>query len=241
MQTARILPVIILSLLLAVTSGQAGSVTGTAFVVSEDGDLVTNEHVVSGCTTVTVRRGKLQQIGRVLGSDASVDLAIVRLSPTPSQIKASEIATLRQSPPLRVGHQAIAYGFPLSGALASDGNLTIGNVSALRGLGDDLNYIQITTPVQPGNSGGPLLDNSGNVIGVVAAKLDALMIMKAIGDVPQNINFAIELGTLKRFLQGHDVRAKEQPSKDDLPAADMSYRRILVTCGVRRQLFETAI
>ena len=155
-----------------------------------------------------------------------------------SQPKLPGIAILRQSPPLRAGQQAIAYGFPLSGALASEGNLTIGNVSALRGLGDDPNYIQITTPVQPGNSGGPLLDSSGNVIGVVAAKLDALKIMRAIGDVPQNVNFAIELGILKRFLQKHGVRTKEALSRDELSPADIGDRAkfftYLIECETTR-------
>jgi S1-C subfamily serine protease len=141
-ETARILPAgVLLSLLLTTTLGQAESLTGTGFAVSEDGDLVTNEHVVSGCTAVTVQGGGRQHIGRVLASDTSLDLAVVRLSPMGSQPKLPGIAILRQSPPLRAGQQAIAYGFPLSGALASEGNLTIGNVSALRGLGDDPNSL----------------------------------------------------------------------------------------------------
>jgi tetratricopeptide (TPR) repeat protein len=108
--------------------------------------------------------------------------------------------------------------------LTIEGNLTIGNVSALRGLRDDPKYIRITTPVQPGNSGGPLLDSSGNVIGVVAAKLDAIRVMRAIGDVPQNVNFAVELATLRRFLSTHGVRATLAPSTDDLRPADIGER-----------------
>src|SRR6266536_2777563 len=163
--------------------------TGTAFAVSEDGDLVTNEHVISGCgETMTVRQGDFRSTGTVRVSDQSLDLAVVRVSPT----------SLGGTP----RHHAIAAlrDFPLIGQLATEGNLTVGNVSALHGLGDGPHYIQITTPVQPGNSGGPLLDSSGNVIGVVAAKLNALKVMRATGDIPQNVNFAVGLGTLKSFL-----------------------------------------
>jgi S1-C subfamily serine protease len=201
--------------------------TGTAFAVSEDGDLITNEHVVSGCTTITVHQGSRHYGARILARDTSVDLAIVQLflGPSGSPAKVSEIAMFRQSPTLRAGEQAISYGFPLTGALTMEGNLTIGNVSALRGLGDDPKYIQITTPIQPGNSGGPLLDSSGNVIGVVAAKLDAIKVMRAIGDVPQNVNFAVELATVKRFLAAHGVRATlATPSGGDLRPADIGER-----------------
>jgi Tfp pilus assembly protein PilF len=222
--------------LLDVSPGHSETSTGTGFAVSQNGDVVTNEHVISDCTisetgTLKAHQGGRDYIGTVRASDKNVDLAIVRLRPivAESQARLSEIAVLRQSPPLRPGEHAIAYGFPLSGALASDGNLTIGNVSALRGLGDDPKYIQITTPIQPGNSGGPLLDGSGNVIGVTAAKLDAITIMRAIGDVPQNINFAIELGTLKRFLRDHGVSVQEASSKEELAPADIGDRARLFT------------
>ena len=72
----------------------------------------------------------------------------------------------------------MALGYPLFGLLASTANLSVGNVSALAGLGDDSRYLQISAPVQPGNSGGPLLDASGNsyLIGIVTSKLDAARI-----------------------------------------------------------------
>jgi len=173
-----------------------------------------------------VKQGDRSYLATVLASDKNIDLALVRMPP---QVKPTEIATLRQSPPLRAGEQAISYGFPLTGALSTEGNLTVGYVSALRGLGDDPRSIQITTPVQPGNSGGPLLDRSGNVIGVVSAKLDALRVMRATGDVPQNINFAIDLATLKRFLAANSVRVTPAPSTGDLRPADIGERAKLFT------------
>ena len=141
-------------------------------------------------------------------------------------------ATLRQSPTLRPGEQAIAYGFPLRGSLAKEGNLTIGNVSALRGLNDDPDNIQISTPVQPGNSGGPLLDSSGNVIGVVASKLDALNALARNGDLPQNVNFAINLSVLKDFLARGGLRATEATSRFQLRPDEVGDRAKAFTYSV---------
>ena len=80
----------------------------------------------------------------------------------------------------------------MSGLLATSANLTVGNVSALTGLGDDSRYLQISAPVQPGNSGGPLLDASGHVAGIVTGKLDAVLAARFFGDIPQNVNFALK-------------------------------------------------
>jgi S1-C subfamily serine protease len=65
-------------------------------------------------------------------------------------------------------------GYPLAGLLATTANLTVGNVSALAGLGDDARYLQISAPVQPGNSGGPLLDESGHLVGLLQQNLTQL-------------------------------------------------------------------
>jgi hypothetical protein len=92
----------------------------------------------------------------------------------------------------------MVFGYPLEGLLSSAGNFTSGLISSLRGLRDAANVIQFTAPVQSGNSGGPLLDASGLVIGVVQSKL-SLRAAVAIGDIPQNVNFAVSLDVLSQF------------------------------------------
>ena len=94
--------------------------------------------------------------------------------------------------------------------------MTSGNVSSLVDLGDDAKRLQITAPVQPGNSGGPLLDNAGNVIGVVVSKFDAVRAAKLTGDIPQNVNFAIKGALVRSFLDVHGVAYRRRPSNAKL-------------------------
>ena len=114
-------------------------------------------------------------------------------------------ATFRQSRRANLGEQVVVAGYPLSGLLSENLNVTTGTVSALAGLGDNPRVIQITAPVQAGNSGGPLLDKSGYVIGVVVSKLNAAKAYKLTGDFPQNINFAIKGSLVRGFLDIHGV------------------------------------
>jgi hypothetical protein len=149
--------------------------------------------------------------------DNEVDLALLR-----TDLRTPRIAALRSTPPLRLGESVVSFGFPLSGALSKEGNLTTGNVSALAGLRDDPAYLQMTAPVQPGNSGGPLLDAAAHVIGVVTAKLDAVAIAKRTGDIPQNVNFAVKAEVLRRMLRGNGVPFDEEASDRTLAAADIA-------------------
>jgi hypothetical protein len=201
--------------------------TGTAFAVTEHGDLVTNEHVVARCGRVEARFGARVLPATVKASDQQDDLALLHVE------HAGDRAALRSSPRLRVGEQAITYGFPLSGTLTGEGNLTIGYVSALRGVSDNPNYIQITTPIQPGNSGGALVDASGHVIGVVASKLNAMRVMQVIGDVPQNINFAVSLDVLARFLRKNGIAVAEAASEAELRPADVGDQARAFTYSIR--------
>ena len=94
--------------------------------------------------------------------------------------------------------------------------------------------IQISAPVQKGNSGGPVLDSAGNVVGVVVSKLDALRIARATGDIPQNVNFAVSAGTARAFLDSEGVAYATAPSDkprapEDVAAAARKFT-VLVEC-----------
>jgi cyclophilin family peptidyl-prolyl cis-trans isomerase len=121
----------------------------------------------------------------------------------------------------RAGDAVVALGYPLSGLLASTANVSVGNVSALAGLGDDSRYLQISAPVQPGNSGGPLLDASGHLVGIVTAKLDAARVARFTGDIPQNVNFALKAEVARTFLDSKGIAYRTAPSEQRLSPADV--------------------
>lgn len=179
------------------TGGTPVHATGSGFIVSTTGHLVTNAHVVEDCSAIrTVGHGTT----RVLAVEPASDLALLKLDDYEGNT-----VTLRQGRGIRLGENVVVIGYPLSGVLSSGPNVTSGNVSSLAGPGDDRRLIQISAPIQAGNSGGPVLDDAGNLVGVVVSKLDAIAIVAQTGDLPQNVNFAIGLGTVQAFLDGHSV------------------------------------
>jgi len=198
---------------------------GTAFFVSKDGTAVSNAHVVERCQQIRVSINEQRGTARVLGRDDKNDLALLATDLHPAQL-----ANWRLS--VRQGEDVVAYGFPLTGVLATGGNVATGNVTALAGLGDDSRFLQISVPVQPGNSGGPLLDRSGNVVGIVVAKLNALGIASATGDIPQNVNFAIKASVAAAFLDAQHAVHSEGQDTMPLSTPDLSERAKAFTAQV---------
>ncbi|SUS05662.1 conserved hypothetical protein [uncultured Defluviicoccus sp.] len=204
----------------------AGS--GSGFFVSAAGHVLSNAHVVQGCRRIMIQPpGGEASRATVIATSAADDLALLK----PDAI-AFAAAQFRTGAPLRQGESVLAYGFPLAGALASSGNATVGHVTALAGLGDDSRLLQISAPVQPGNSGGPLLDASGGVVGVIVGKLDALKTARAIGDIPQNVNFAIKASVATNFLEAQGVPFATQPAGRALATEDIAARGRAITVRV---------
>lgn len=162
--------------------------SGSGFVVATD-RVMTNQHVVAGCDRIFIRTadGRLLPAVPPARVDAGLDLALLAVPGNPG-----EPLAFRAAPPVRRGEGVIAYGFPLPGLLSSDPKLTRGEVNGLNGLGNNPAHYQISAAVQPGNSGGPLLDLQGNLVGVVVSKLHAQNIARQTGDIPQNVNFAVK-------------------------------------------------
>ncbi len=200
-------------LLLAAIPAWAQGSSGTAFAVAP-GMLVTNHHVIEGCSAIEVVAADGRRTASLVSSEPSIDLALLRVF----GLKGST-ASLRNPRAVRLGETITVFGFPLSGALSSGGNFTTGVVSALQGLRNDANEIQITAPVQPGNSGGPVMDASGAIVGVVVSKLDAVRVLRAIGDIPQNVNFAVSLDVLAEFLGRNRVPFRDVSRSTPLDTA----------------------
>jgi S1-C subfamily serine protease len=192
------------------------ALAGAGFFVSKDGQVLTSAHVVEGCATArVVADSKPPVTGRVAARDTKNDLALIKTDLNPAKY-----ASFRHS--IRVGDQVAAFGFPLAGLLSQSGNFTLGNITAMAGIGDDTGYIQISTPVQPGNSGGPLLDYSGNVVGVVAGKLNAIKTVAVTGDLPQNVNFAVKSLVVASFLESNRISYSTGSPAKQMDPADLA-------------------
>ena len=186
--------------------------SGTGFVVAPR-QIMTNNHVAQGCTAMIARSSSGQEIAAtVIAVDAQRDLALLR-----TEADAGPILPFRRTAEVRRGENVVTYGFPLAGLLSSGPTLTTGDVSALAGLADNPRQIQISAPVQQGNSGGPLLDLHGHVVGVIVSKLNAQRIAQATGDIPQNVNFAVKHTEAVDFMREHGV----QPQLEDPATAPL--------------------
>ncbi len=192
--------------------GEQPTSSGTGFVVA-DGVVLTNNHVVNECGRIAIRTPGGQRLAARPGAvDRRRDLALLSV-PT----ETGPPLAFRDRPGIRRGETIITYGFPLSGLLSSGPTLTTGDVSALSGLRDNPTNLQITAPVNPGNSGGPLLDIQANVVGVVVSKLNAMRTAEMTGgDIPQNVNFAVKGTEALGFLRENGVR----PTVRDSTGAD---------------------
>ena len=170
--------------------------------MSEKGHILTNNHVTEGCRSLVIRSpGGQQQDASVVKSDKSNDLALLLAPSAPQSLAEFESE-------VHLGERVFAFGYPLAGFLASSGTFTDGSVSSLEGIGDDSRMLQISAPVQPGNSGGPLLNEKGAIIGIVTSKADAIAVANETKDIPQNINFAIKSSVALSFMQSADVKPR---------------------------------
>jgi hypothetical protein len=203
-------------------AGGTGSMlsSGTGFMVAP-GRALTNAHVVEDCRSVRVRAaGGADLPARVLRTDRERDLALVEVPE-----EAGPPLPFRRAGQVRRGESVVTYGFPLAGLLSSGPTLTTGEISALAGLGDNEAQFQISAPVQQGNSGGPLLDMAGNVVGVIVSKLNAQRIAQRTGDIPQNVNFAVKGGEAQDFLRrnGVEVRIGEAAPRDAAAIGEIAH------------------
>ncbi|MFM9845637.1 MAG: S1C family serine protease [Hyphomicrobiaceae bacterium] len=186
----------------------ARATSGTGFFITHDGRILTNAHVVRGCSKIVAGLpGSSMETVRLAATDANNDLALLV-----SNIRPEYVPSLKTS--IRTGEAIAVYGFPLAGFLPSTGNFTLGNVTATAGMNDDTRALQVSAPVQNGNSGGPVLDYAGNAVGVIYGKINAL----------QNVNFAIKAAVAINFLQAHSVQISSSTATPILSPADLADR-----------------
>jgi S1-C subfamily serine protease len=179
--------------------------------------LLTNNHVVSGCTLVEVAG---VGTATVLSSDPGNDLALIQVKSQTTDFEPVRIANKAT----RLGEEVVALGYPLRGVLGDGLNVTTGTISALSGLGNDSTQLQFTAAIQPGNSGGALVDRTGALVGVVASKLSDMAALKGGGFVPQGVNFAIRKEIAIAFLEAQGVSLEPVEDASYIAVADIAQR-----------------
>ena len=193
------------------------SSSGTGFFINGD-IIITNNHVIDGCAELRTRKhGAAVGTIRVVATNRADDLAALR-----GEKLSDNYLKLRIGVPVKPAEPVLVFGYPLTDTLSTLGNTTLGNVTALTGMNDNSRYIQISAAVQPGNSGGPVLDEAGRLLGVVVGKLDALKVVKATGDIPQNVNFAIRSATLASFLETNRIQYEVASAVAKLPNTQLA-------------------
>ena len=188
--------------------------SGTGFLVSKNGYIITNEHVAGSCKNI-----KIQPMGidaKLVAKDAKYDLALLKIDGTFKHFAHFRVGSLL------LGEDVITAGFPYKNLLSSSIKITTGIVSSLAGIQNDNKVIQITAPIQPGNSGGPLIDEAGNVVGVIVSKLSSEFMIRNFKEIPQNINFAIKGSHLKKFLYTNNVEINQKVSEGKLRVTNIS-------------------
>ncbi len=173
-------------------------VSGSGFLITQDGYIVTNHHVVEGTTQLTVRTttGKTYP-ATIVRVDAKHDLALLK-------IDAAGLAHLpvADSSTVKKGTSVLAGGFPQIVVQGIEPKITDGIISSLTGIMNDVTAFQISNPIQPGNSGGPLFTLEGNVVGIVTAQLSEKTMQREFDSIPQNVNFAVKSNYLLEMLKG---------------------------------------
>jgi TPR repeat protein len=208
--------------------GEQPKLTGTGFLITRNGYLVTNHHVVKNTKKVRVQTVAGVLDAAVVRVDATSDLALLKVTGT---FDALPVISSRAS---RLGAMVATVGFPNIGLQGFAPKLSKGDISSLSGIQDDVRYFQISVPVQPGNSGGALVDERGNVVGVVSAQLNQEVALASTGTLAQNVNFAVKSSYLLSFLEaipevgGGMLDAKTKEQKFEIVVDEVKKATVLI-------------
>jgi hypothetical protein len=158
--------------------------SGTGFATTKDGHILTNHHVINGCSEVTLFNKGKQYNTTVITFDPKNDLAILQSDFKPNKVYPLSVESY-------LSDDIFAAGFPFGKKISSAITINKGIISALMGPGDDISIIQIDADINSGNSGGPIVDRRGNAVGIAVMKLNREKAKEELGSVPEGFNFAV--------------------------------------------------
>ena len=191
--------------------GESTLATGTGFFITESGYVVTCAHVVAAGTRIEVLTIQGTRAATLVKLDTVNDLAILKVE---GKHSALPIVPSRGA---KLGATVASVGFPNPGLQGFAPKLSKGEIASLSGAQDDPHYFQVSVPVQPGNSGGALIDDRGNVVGVVAARLSEKAARATAGLPAENVNYAIKSAYLLALLESIPGAAADLPPARTAP------------------------
>lgn len=160
--------------------------SGTGFIITRDGYILTCHHVIEDAKKIKISAGRKIYPAKLIRDDPNNDIALLKINGSFSAIAFSSKRSAK------MGQEVFTIGYPNPGLQGISAKFTKGTISSLTGYLDDFKLYQISVPVQPGNSGGALVDENGNILGIIVAALNAKATFKISGSLPQNVNYAIK-------------------------------------------------
>ena len=172
--------------------GKSGGSSGTAFLINNKGNLLTNHHVVDGCKVSKIFYQDQEYKTNLIATDKTLDLALLK-----ADLKNTSFINFSNSE-LKKMQKIYVAGYPLGKGLSDDLKISSGIISSLKGFKDNSNEIQIDAPINPGNSGGPIINENGDLVAIAVSGLSK--------DKTEGINFGIKVSAVDRFLNSNGLK-----------------------------------
>lgn len=221
--------------------------SGTGVLISDKGYILTNEHVVNNCSTVKVGKSKnTKYIAEIINSDSFNDIALLQVIQKDASellkifedksVPSLETGLFRESP-VDLGEKILVAGYPFGDIFGDDLKVTGGLVSSKTGIGKNTSQFQIDAAVQIGNSGGPVYDENGNIIGIVVSQLNKIKVAQSTGSLPENVNYAINSNTINQFIISSKKEIKYSKKNKIVGTKDLAKIAQLQTVMIKCQSY----
>jgi len=168
---------------------------GSGFIITEDGYVVTCQHVISKSRRLRVKTSEGLVDAKLIAQDTENDLALLKIEGTYEPVSFATASSAK------LGQTIFTLGFPMPDLQGFEPKVTKGVISSLSGISDDIRHYQIDAAIQPGNSGGPLADEAGNIVGILDLTLNPGRVIQETGNLPQNVNYALRKSYLMAFFE----------------------------------------